>query len=122
VTIDNSSSLTPGGHYGAILATAQTAPTDKPMQARVGVLAVLSSLILLVKDGGPPPNLDLKSQTISGRGLQLPSQVDQQFVNAGDVHVVPRGVVQVIDPAGHVVERGALNVNSGIILPAIRRW
>jgi hypothetical protein len=121
VKINNSSSLTPGGHYGAVLATAQSAPVDKPTQPRVGVLAVLSSLILLVKGGGPPPNLDLKSQTVYGRGLGLPSQVDQQFLNLGDVHVVPRGVVQVLDPAGHLVERGALNVNSGIILPSTYR-
>ena len=121
VTINNSPSLTPGGHYGAILATAQSAPTDKPTQPRVGVLAVLSSLILLIKGGGAPPNLDLQSQTVYGRGLGLPSQVDQQFVNAGDIHVVPRGVVQVLDPTGRVVERGALNVNSGIILPGTER-
>jgi hypothetical protein len=123
VTVDNSSGLRPGGHYGAVLATALTAPNGPPARSRVGVLEVLSSLILLVKDGGPTPDLRLVSQTVDKSGLKIPTQVEHRFRNAGGQHVVPRGVAEVRDPAGRLVERGALNENSGVILPqTFRRY
>jgi hypothetical protein len=123
VTVTNSESLSPGGHYGAILATALTAPNGPPVGPRVGVLEVLSSLLLLVKGGGPLPDLRLVSQSVDAQGLHMPSQVEDRFQNAGDVHVVPRGVVEVRDPFGRLVERAALNEDSGIILPqTFRRY
>ncbi len=121
VTIVNSSNLQPGGHYGAVLATAQTAPNGSPQTSRVGVLEVLSSLILLVKGGGPPPDLELAAQSVNRIGSRFPTAVTDRFHNIGDVHVVPRGVATVRDPLGKVVARAALNENSGIILPQTYR-
>jgi len=121
VTITNSSSLATGGHYGAVLATALTAPNGAAAKSRIGVLEVLSSLLLLVKSGGPPPNLTLLAQTVDRQGILFPSQVQQLFKNQGDVHVVPRGTIDIRDPLGHLVARGAMNINSGIILPQTAR-
>lgn len=120
VTINNSSSLAPGGHYGAILATAQTAPSGKTA-SRVGVLEVLSSLLLVDKAGGPPPDLEMVGQTLSDHNFEMPKTVTHNFDNIGDVHVVPKGTVAVRDPFGKEVESGALNVNSGAILPGTYR-
>jgi hypothetical protein len=123
VTVTNSPSLRPGGHYGAVLATALTAPNGPPVQSRVGVLEVLSSLLLLIKGGGAPPDLALVSQTVDHQGLHLPTKVEHRFHNAGGVHVVPRGVLEARDPLGRLVERGALNEDSGVILPqSYRRY
>jgi hypothetical protein len=123
VTVTNSPSLRPGGHYGAVLATALTAPNGPPVQSRVGVLEVLSSLLLLLKDGGAPPDLRMVSQIVNQDGLRLPTQVEDRFQNAGTVHVVPRGVLEVRDLFGRLVERGALNEDSGAILPqSYRRY
>jgi hypothetical protein len=124
VTVDNRSSLAPGGHYGAVLATAVT-DTGQPYvgDPRVGVRQVISSLILLTKEGGAEPNLKLVSQTTNGHVWRLPSVVTERFQNSGNLHLVPRGVVEVRDPAGRVVERGAINPDSGIILPeSFRRY
>ena len=120
VTINNSSSLAPGGHYGAILATAQTAPSGKTA-SRVGVLEVLSSLLLVDKAGGPPPDLEMVGQTLSDYGFEMPKTVTHNFDNLGDVHVVPKGTVAIRDLFGREVESGALNVNSGAILPGTYR-
>jgi len=121
VTIANDSSLGFGGHYGAVLATAQTAPGGTPARARVGVLEVLSSLLLLVKAGGPLPDLQIIAQTVGSHFGLLPTTVGDTFHDQGDAHVVPRGIINVTDPRGRLVERGVLNVNSGIVLPETAR-
>jgi hypothetical protein len=121
VTLNNSASLTPGGHYGAILATELAGANGSAAQLHVGVLAVLSSLILLIKEGGPPPNLVLVGQTVDKSMFAMPTTVSDRFENLGNVHVVPRGLIQVTDPWGRAIDRGSINVNSGIILPSMFR-
>jgi hypothetical protein len=117
VTIKNSDTLTSGGHYGAIMATAQTAPGGAGAKPRVGVFEVLSSLILLIKQPGATGGLDLTAQSENSGLGTMPTTVTDKFANTGNSHVVPRGTVVVKDPLGRAVERGALNENSGIILP-----
>jgi len=124
VTIANRTSLAPGGHYGAILATAVT-DTGKDLAGdpRVNLRQVLSSLVLLAKDGGIDAELKLSNQTLNHSGLRMPSATTQRFQNTGNVHLVPRGTVVVKDPTGRVVSRGALNDGSGTILPeSFRRY
>jgi hypothetical protein len=124
VTIANRASLAPGGHYGAILATAVT-DTGKDMASdpRVNFRQVLSSLVLLTKDGGINAELKLTGQTVNHSGLRMPSSAAQRFQNTGNVHLVPRGTVVVKDPTGRVVSRGALNEGSSTILPeSFRRY
>jgi hypothetical protein len=116
VMIDNRESLAPGGHYGAVMATAQTATDQAVGKPKVGVKQVLSSLILLVKDGGSA-DLRLLGQKGNGAWFKLPNSVEQRYQNIGSVHAVPRGVVAVKDPRGKVVRRGALNEGSGAVLP-----
>jgi hypothetical protein len=115
--IENRPSLASGGHYGAILATAVTEAGGSQVDLRVGVKQVLSALILVTKEGGVERNLALVSQTADNQAWRLPTRVNHRFQNAGNVHVVPRGVTEVRDPLGHVLARGALNEASGEILP-----
>lgn len=124
VTVNNDDSLSAGGHYGAVIAEALTAPENPSGNVRVGVKQVITSLILLVKDGAAPPDLQLVSQVPSRSGpWKLPTDMTMRFSNEGAVHVVPRGVTSVKDPLGREVERGALNENSGIVLPgALRKY
>jgi hypothetical protein len=100
-----------------------TAPGGKAVEPRVGIKQVLSSLVLLVKDGGGLPDLQLVSQDAGKNFWRLPEAVVHRFRNAGGVHVVPRGLASVRDPMGRVVARGALNEGSGVILPeSFRRY
>lgn len=124
VTVNNDAALSAGGHYGAVIAEALTAPSGSTGKVEVGVKQVVTSLILLVKDGAPAPNLQLVSQVLGNSSLwNLPAEMTMRFSNDGEVHVVPRGVTVVKDPLGRLVERGALNENSGIVLPgALRKY
>lgn len=123
VGIENRPSLAPGGHYGAVLATAVTDAGSAASEPRVGVKQVLSSLVLVTKQGGARTNLDLVLQTSKQSWWRLPGWVEHRFENTGNVHVVPRGTVEVRDPGGQVVARGALNEESGVILPeSFRRY
>lgn len=116
VTIENRQSLPPGGHYGAVLATAVNDP-GTPAGDRVGVKQVVSSLILVTKDGGAQADLKLVSHSGEGSWWSLPGVVTQRFQNTGNVHVVPRGVIELKDPMGRVVKRAAINDGSTVILP-----
>ena len=120
--VDNRASLAPGGHYGAVLATALT-EGGPGANTRVGVKQVLSSLVLVSKDGGAAPEVKLVSQSPNGGAGKLPTRMDYRFQNVGNVHVVPRGVTHVRDPRGKTVARTALNSSSGAILPeSFRRY
>ena len=122
VSIENRQSLATGGHYGAVLATAVSDPGASTGD-RVGVKQVLSSLVLVTKEGGALADLRLASQESNGQFWRLPTTVEQRFQNAGNVHVVPRGTVEVKDPTGRVVERAAINEGSKVILPeSFRRY
>jgi hypothetical protein len=122
ITIDNRPSLAPGGHYGAILATAVD-EFGRPAGDRVGVKQVLSSLVLATKEGGANHDLNMVTQTSNAGWVRLPTAVVQRFQNAGNVHVTPRGTVAVKDAAGRVVARGAMNEESAVILPeSFRRY
>jgi hypothetical protein len=116
VTINNRPDLAPGGHYGAVLATAVD-DLGRPTGDQVGVKQVLSSLVLVTKEGGAERDLKLVSQTAEAGWSRLPSAATLRFQNLGNVHVVPRGIVEVKDTAGRVVVRGAINEESGNILP-----
>ncbi len=56
-------------------------------------------------------------------GLGLPKSVEHRFQNTGNLHLVPRGIVEVHDPAGRVIERGSIDEDSSPILPeSFRRY
>jgi hypothetical protein len=114
VTIENKESMTPGGHYGAVLVS-PTLSGERPTKVQIN--QVLSSLLFVKKQGGEIYRLGLVDYTVGSRMLALPRDVNLRFQNAGNVHVIPRGTVTVHDPAGNLVRRGIINPNSGIMLP-----
>jgi hypothetical protein len=114
ITLINKESLTPGGHYGAVLVT----PTDTGDQAqKVQIDQVASSLLFVKKQGGEVYKLELNSLKVRPHIFSLPTSVDIRFQNAGNVHVIPRGLAMLTGPDGRVVKRGVINADSGIALP-----
>jgi len=132
VTILNKDSLSPGGHYGAVLATVRTA-ADK-VKDMVGINQSLASLIYVQKTGGEKPNLIFKSWEFSKNIFYFPKTVKIRFENNGNVHVVPRGKVEIKNSQGEIIAKGIINGDSGKILPEsfrimelpienkVRRW
>lgn len=113
VTITNKESMSPGGHYGAILVT----PSESESTSKVQVNQVISSLLFVTKEGGAVYQMGLQSFQLKTHLFSSPSEVDVRFQNAGNVHVVPRGLVTITDPRGRIVKRGFVNDGSGIMLP-----
>lgn len=118
ITIENKESLSPGGHYGAVLfrmlkpgGVAADSPT-------VAIESSFAALIFVRKTGGEIAELAYKgSGNMTHDFVGLPDGFSLRFQNSGNVHLVPRGQVTVSDIFGRVVRKGIVNVESGRILP-----
>ena len=115
VNIINKESLAPGGHYAAVVVTPVK---DNTTNDRVNLVPSTSALILLRKNGGVVEDLRLVQTDVQGAGrFKFPTSVTLRFQNAGNVHLVPRGLVTVTDTLGHTLAKGIINEDSGFILP-----
>lgn len=114
VTIVNKESLSPGGHYAAVVVTLNS---QKEKSRNISLNAAFASLIFVKKSGGEIYRLDLLGKEIRSRSLGLPNKIDLRFQNSGNVHLVPRGTITLTDPRGVLISSGAINPESGIILP-----
>jgi hypothetical protein len=114
VSVINKESLSPGGHYGAVMLS-PVSSTERPTKVQIN--QVLSSLLFVRKQGGEIYNFGLKSYEAEGHIFKIPDEAQFRFQNAGNVHIVPRGTVTVTDPKGRLVKRGIINTGSAIILP-----
>lgn len=120
VKIKNRASLSPGGHYAAVVARA----VDSEKENKEKVLPAISSLLLVRKIGGERVNLSLKEILWKPNILvtHIPSTIDLEFENNGNVHVIPRGTLKVTDFLGNVTHQGIINDSSLYLLPGtIRR-
>ncbi len=115
VTIENRSTLQPGGHYGAVVASVTS--LDDQSSNRVVINQQLLSLLLVTKVGGEKYNLKLKDISPNGNWFHLPNTVKLRFQNPGNVHVVPRGTVKLKSPSGKILAEGIINSESAFILP-----
>jgi hypothetical protein len=115
ITIVNRESLSPGGHYGAVLVKMDQENVDG--QKSVGITQSYASLIFVKKTGGEIYKLNLLETTFGTNPLVLADSVKLRFQNAGNVHLVPRGKIEVTDPAGRLVLKGIINPDSAIIMP-----
>lgn len=120
VKIINKESLSPGGHYGAVLLKMENddgegnSPEKEP---RVTLNQSFASLIFVRKTGGENFGLTLKEEEFNSDFFSAPDKVNLRFQNVGNVHVTPRGIVEFFDPFGRKISAGVINPESGIILP-----
>lgn len=117
-TVANRESLSPGGHYGAVLFRAEKEGDDgNTTSSDVSISPNFTALVFVRKTGGEIRELQYRDLVFRTDFLGIPDKVSERFQNSGNVHVTPRGVVEVRDPFGRIVRRGILNEESGIILP-----
>ncbi len=119
LTVENNDSLSPGGHYGAIVVSALN--DGLPGGDAVAVQPAVSTLVLLKKRGGETYSLEMMDVKTNKSLLSLPKTAMLEFKNTGNVHVVPRGTVQLVSPTGSVIRRGVINEQSGFVLPESTR-
>lgn len=111
----NKGSLAPGGHYGAVVFSVE-AVDPKTGLPNVNLKQTLAALLFVKKVGGERYDLQLNKLDFKTSG-QLPTELSLRFYNPGNIHVVPRGVVKLLNSSGQVVSQGVINQESGPILP-----
>ncbi len=122
ISVENNDKLSPGGHYGAVVAFIKSQEIGNGLEnGNVLVDQYLSSLIFLKKLGGEVYDVRLDKTNFTTSLFKLPGSIVSSFSNKGNVHVVPRGLVQIYDPRGKVVYKGSLNLESSTILPELSR-
>lgn len=119
VRITDKQTLSPGGHYAAVIARSVD---DKPSDHQK-ILPAISSLLLIRKKGGERVHLSLKEIQWSPGFLEtiIPKKINLSFENEGNVHITPRGTVKFKDIFGRVVAQGIINDSSLYILPTTLR-
>jgi len=113
--------LSPGGHYGTILAQIETKKdADKNLQ----IQGILSSLIFVrTNTGREIEKGNIQTFQPIRSFFDFPQSMLLRFNNTGDTTLTPYGLIRIFDPLGHEVSRGILNESSLIALPeTIRRF
>lgn len=114
----NKASLSPGGHYGALLIYPENLESALNGN-KVTVKQVLSSLLFVQKPDGATYDMKANDVAVPSTVLRLPDQIQIRFRNDGNIHVTPRGVVKVYDPRGTQVLQGVVNDVSRTLLPGV---
>lgn len=113
VRIQNRDDLAPGGHYGAVLVD----QAEATVNSQVVLRPAFASLVFLTKLGGEQYQIDLNSVKTNAQF----STAYLSFKNSGNVHLIPRGTVKLLDPFGTVVSSGIINPESALLLPDTSR-
>ena len=114
--------LTPGGHYGALMVSAQTSNSQASSAPnKVALHPIASSLLFVTKLGGDTHKLGLSSVTIRRHIFSMPNNVILRFHNDGNTHLILRGTVTITNSSGKLISKGIINEESAIILPETYR-
>lgn len=112
--------ITKGGHYASILAKIEQNNEEK----KVNVRGVLSSLLFVrASTGKEIEDGKIRSFRPQRDGIEHPDSFILRFENSGNVHIVPFGYIEILDPLGKKIAKGIFNENSLDALPeSIRRY
>ena len=116
----NKEKLSPGGHYGSILAEIKELSDNKQIRIS-GVLASL--LFVRASTGNEIEEAKLPFFGLENGSFSFPDDFTMRFQNTGNVDLTPYGLLQIKDFRGKTVAKGIVNEDSLITLPeAIRTY
>ncbi len=115
-TIINTGALSPGGHYGALLFQ-EKKPVENVGPTNVNIDERIAALVFIRKEGGAVYEMNLRPVSVERPLIGLPETLTLSFRNAGNVHIVPRGRIDIKDPFGRLIAKGTVNENSSLLLP-----
>lgn len=120
IRVRNRVSLTPGGHYAAVIARVAQLHTGTENQR---VIPAVSALILVRKTGGEQHHLSLSDSSWQPKAVvfSLPNKIELLFRNDGNVHDIPRGKIIATSIRGTIVSEGIINQSSFYVLPGTQR-
>lgn len=120
------SNVGPGGYYGAIVFGTQ-APKLRPGEAdtgaAIGIAQQAASLLLLQVKGIADERADVREFKTDKQFYSAPFDVKftTKINNLGNVHIKPRGVIEIKNMLGKKVMTLTVNEESGNILPKSMR-
>lgn len=119
IIVTNSQDMSPGGHYGAIIARFSPVKADSGQK----IVPAISSILFVRKIGGEIFHLSLKKIEFGKRAVvfSIPSTVKLLFENQGNTHIIPRGVIELQDVYGKTIYEGTVNDGSTPVLPQLTR-
>jgi hypothetical protein len=112
-TISNANSLSPGGHYGAVVFTLVNANGQSPIPVKQEVAA----LLFVEKSGGDGPMLSTIKLNFQSTLFSAPHKADIVIANNGNVHAAPKGMLLMKDPRGRTLSSAPINSANGKVLP-----
>ncbi len=113
--------LSPGGHYGTVLAEIRQSTNNKQDVQVRGVLASL--LFVRASTGNQIEEAKISGFGPTNKGFTVPDEFSFRFQNTGNVDLTPYGLVVIKDSKGNLIAKGIVNEDSLITLPeAIRKY
>jgi hypothetical protein len=116
VSIQNATKLAPGGHYGAVLFSPQSAFAATTNNNHVNVNTSIAGLVFLTTAYGGTYGVGASISHISPVQFKLPSSVYLVFDNTGNTQTIPQGQLTIEDPHANVLSTQVVNSSSGLIL------
>lgn len=111
VTAQDTATLAAGGQYASLVISNLTGEGEVS-----SVRPQISVGIFLIKKQGEIQKIELSKIELARKRFQFPTRLGLEFINDGNVHLVPRGYVRVQDK-GTVYFEAILNMQSQMILP-----
>lgn len=121
-TINVPEKLGPGGYYGAIIFGTEppkVRPDGEEKGAAISISQQTASLILLQVDGDVDERAEIKEFRVDKQIYQTPFTINffTKIKNLGNVHIKPRGIIEVRNMLGKKVAVITTNDSGGNILP-----
>jgi len=112
--------LSPGGHYGTILAEI----TQNTGRDKVKIRGVLASLLFVrASTGNEIEEARVSSFSPNQNGISFPEKFTMRFQNTGNVELIPYGLLEIKNQNEKLIAKGIVNEDSSITLPeAIRTY
>jgi len=83
----------------------------------LGVKQIMATLIYVLKTGGVKQELRLNKAEYLKNPVNLPNKIEMRFENSGNVHLIPRGKVEIKNSKGNIISKGIINQMSVKIMP-----
>lgn len=115
VNIQNASKLAPGGHYGAILFSPQSAFASTNNN-HVNLSTSVAGLVFLTTAYGGTYGISASMSHTSRVLFNLPSSTYLVFNNTGNTQVIPQGQLTLFGPRSKILGTQVINTSSGLIL------
>lgn len=113
--------LSPGGHYGSILARVSS---PEEIDGNVKISSILTALLFVrTSSGQEREEARIEEVSFEQSWFNFPSKASLKLQNYGNTHLTPYGRIDIYDPLGKLAGKAIMNEGSLLSLPeSIRKF